>query len=90
MKGFTQKDAIDYKETFLPVSKKDSFRIIMILSTHFDLELHQIDMKNIFLNGDHEEEIYITLPEGLQIEGERNIVCKFKRLIYGLKQASRQ
>ena len=43
---FTQKNGIDYKETFSPVSKKDSFRIIIALVAHYDLELHQMDMKN--------------------------------------------
>ena len=44
-KGFTKKEGIDYHETFSPVSKKDSFRIIMALVPHFDLELHQMDVK---------------------------------------------
>ena len=45
-KGFTQKYGVNYKETFSPVSKKDSFRIIMALVAHYDLELHQMDVKN--------------------------------------------
>ena len=47
-KGYTQKDGVDYKETFSPVSKKDSLRIIMAMVAHFDLELHQIDVKTAF------------------------------------------
>ncbi|PKU80915.1 Retrovirus-related Pol polyprotein from transposon TNT 1-94 [Dendrobium catenatum] len=58
-KGFTQKECIDYKETFSPVSSKDSFRIIMALVAHYDLELHQMDVKTAFLNGDIEKTIYI-------------------------------
>ena len=58
-KGFTQKEGIDYKETFSPVSTKDSFRIIMALVAHFDLELHQMDVKTAFLNGDIDETIYM-------------------------------
>ena len=58
-KGFTQKDDIDFKETFSPVSTKDSFIIIMTLVAHFDLELHQMDVKTAFLNGDIEETIYM-------------------------------
>ncbi|CAM8934154.1 unnamed protein product [Rhodiola kirilowii] len=59
-KGFTQKEGIDYKETFSPVSSKDSFRTILELVAHFDLELHQMDVKTAFLNGDIEETIYMT------------------------------
>jgi hypothetical protein len=51
-KGFTQREEIDYTETFSLVSKKYSFRIVMALVTHSDLELHQIDVKTKFLNGD--------------------------------------
>ena len=50
-KGFTQREGIDYNETFSPVSCKDSFRIIMALVAHYDLELHQMDVKTTFLNG---------------------------------------
>jgi hypothetical protein len=51
-KGFTQREGIDYQKTFSPVSMKDSFRIIMALVVHFDLELHQMDVKTSFLNGE--------------------------------------
>uniref|UniRef100_A0A2N9I6A1 Integrase catalytic domain-containing protein n=1 Tax=Fagus sylvatica TaxID=28930 RepID=A0A2N9I6A1_FAGSY len=62
-KGFTQKGGVDYKETFSPVSKKDSLRIIMALVAHFDLELHQMDVKTAFLNGNLDEEVYMDQPE---------------------------
>ena len=89
-KGFTQKDDIDYKETFSPVSKKDSLRIVLALVAHYDLELHQMDVKTAFLNGDLEEEVYMNQPEGFVSTGKENMVCKLKKSIYGLKQASRQ
>ena len=89
-KGYTQKDGIDYKETFSPVSKKDSLRIILALVAHYDLELHQMDVKTAFLNGDLEEEVYMDQPEGFVVTGKENLVCKLKKSIYGLKQASRQ
>ena len=55
VKGFTQREDIDYNETFFPVSCKDSFRIIMALVAYYDLELYQMDVKTAFLNGDLEE-----------------------------------
>ena len=89
-KGYTQKDGIDYKETFSPVSKKDSLRIIMALVAQYDLELHQMDVKTTFLNEDIEEEIYMDQPEGFSMEGKDHKVCKLKKSIYVLKQASMQ
>ena len=89
-KGFTQKDGVDYKETFSPVSKKDSFRIIMAMVAHYDLELLQMDVKTTFLNGNLDEEVYMDQPEGFSVEGKEHMVCKLKKSIYGLKQASRQ
>ena len=89
-KGYTQKDGIDYTETFSPVSKKDSLRIIMALVAQYDMELHQMDVKTAFLNGDLEEEVYMDQPEGFSIGSKGQMVCKLKKSIYGLKQASRQ
>jgi hypothetical protein len=89
-KGFTQREGIDYNETFSPVSCKDSFRIIMALVAHFDLELHQMDVKTAFLNGDLEENVYMAQPKGFIVEGKGRMGCRLKKLIYGLKQASRQ
>ncbi|KAL1569026.1 hypothetical protein AAHA92_00559 [Salvia divinorum] len=89
-KGFTQKEGIDYKETFSPVSSKDSFRIIMALVAHFNLELHQMDVKTTFLNGELEETIYMEQPEGFVVGDPKKMVCRLKKSIYALKQASRQ
>lgn len=90
VKGYTQKEGVDFSETFSPVSTKDSFRIIMALVAHYDMELHQIDVKTAFLNGELEEEIYMQQPEGFIQVGNEHLVCRLKRSIYGLKQASRQ
>ena len=74
-KGFTQKEGIDYKEIFSPVSLKDSCRTIMALAEHyFDLELHQIDVKTIFLNGDIDEAISIVQPENFVSGDPKNMV----------------
>src|SRR5438105_8527355 len=89
-KGFTQREAVDYNETFSPVSSKDSFRIVMALVAHFDLELNQMDVKTAFLNGDLREKVYMAQPEGFVVEGKEHMGCQLKKSIYGLKQASRQ
>ena len=89
-KGYTQKEGINYEETFSPVSKKDSLRIVMALVTHFDLELHQMDVKTAFLNGDLHEEVYMDQPEGFQDKGKEHMVYKLKKSIYDLKQTSKQ
>ena len=62
----------------------------MALVAHFDLELHQMDVKTAFLNGNLDEEVYMDQPKGFALKGKENLVCKLKRSIYGLKQASRQ
>ncbi|XP_022891797.1 uncharacterized protein LOC111406640 [Olea europaea var. sylvestris] len=94
-KGFTQKEDIDFKETFSPVSRKDSFRIIMALVVHFDLELHQMDVKMAFLNDDIDEMIYMVQPENFvsgdpknMFSGRIQIHRDRSRGIFGLSQKS--
>ena len=89
-KGFTQREGIDYNEIFSPVSCKDSFIIIMALVAHYDLELHQMDVKTVLLNGDLYENVYMAQPKGFVVEGKERMGCRLKKSIYGLKQASRQ
>lgn len=89
-KEFTQQEGIDYNETFSLVSTKDSFRVLMALVTHFNMYLHQMNIKTTCLNGDLYEEIYMRQLEGLIQEGREEMVCKLRKFIYGLKQASRQ
>ena len=80
-KGFTQKEGIDYKEAFSLVSLKGSFRTIMAFMVYFDLELHQMDIKMTFLNGDIDETIYIVQPENFVSRVALQIVCKLKKCI---------
>jgi hypothetical protein len=84
-KCFTQREAIDYNEIFFPVSCKDSFRIIVALVSHYDLELHQMDVKTAFLNGDLEANVYMTQLKGFVVEGKERMGYRLKKLIYGLK-----
>ncbi|RDY04605.1 hypothetical protein CR513_11662, partial [Mucuna pruriens] len=62
----------------------------MALVAHFNLELHQMDVKTAFLNGDIDETIYIMQPENFVSHESKSMMCKLKKSIYGLKQASRQ
>jgi hypothetical protein len=88
-KGFMQREGIDYIETLSPVSCKDSLRIIMVLVVHYDLELHQMDVKTTFLNGDLLENVYMPQPKGFAMKGKEHMECHLRKSIYGLKQASR-
>lgn len=62
----------------------------MAMVAHYDLELHQMDVKTAFLNGNLDEEVFMDQPEGFMVDGKEHMVCKLKKSIYGLKQASRQ
>ena len=68
-----QREVIDYNETFSPVSCKDSFRIIMALVAHYDLELHQMDVKTTFFNEDLDENVYMAQPKGFVMEGKEQM-----------------
>jgi hypothetical protein len=89
-KGFTQREGIDYTETFSLVSCKDSLRIIMVLVVHYDLELHQMDVKTTFLNGDLLKNVYMAQPKDVAVKEKEHMGCHLRKSIYGLKQASRQ
>ena len=78
-KGFTQKEDIDFKETFSPVSMKDSFRTLMTLLACFDLELNQMNVKTVFLNGNIDETIYMVQPENFVSEDLKKMVFKIKK-----------
>ena len=88
-KGYSQQQGIDYTETFAPVAKFSSIRSLLALAAHYDLEVHQMDVKTAFLNGDLEEDIYMVQPEGFVVKGKEAWMCKLNKSLYGLKQASR-
>ena len=85
-KGYTQEYGIDYEETFAPVAKMNTVRVLIALAANFDWDLLQYDVKNAFLNGDLEEEVYMKLPPGYY-KSEDSVICKLKKSIYGLKQS---
>lgn len=88
-KDYSQKEGIDYEDTFAPVAKMNTIRIMIALATKYDWNLHQLDVKSTFLTGDLKEEIYLVQPKGFVKKGQKHIVCKLKKALYGLKQAPR-
>ncbi|KAG7554602.1 Retrotransposon Copia-like N-terminal [Arabidopsis suecica] len=93
-KGYTQREGVDFTETFSPVAKMATIKLLLKVSASKKWSLTQLDISNAFLNGELEEEIFMKLPEGYAerkgISIPPNAVCKLKKSIYGLKQASRQ
>lgn len=88
-RGFTQIQGFDFTETFSPVVKLSSIRVLLAIATQYNLELHQLDVKTAFLDGHLEEDIYMQIPEGLHPPPAPNIICKLLKSLYGLKQSSR-
>lgn len=87
VRGFSQRHGLDYKETFSPVAKFSSIRSIIAVATAEKMFFRQFDVKTAFLNGELEEEIYMKQPIGFDDNSGK--VCRLKRSLYGLKQASR-
>ncbi|WVZ25126.1 hypothetical protein V8G54_003670 [Vigna mungo] len=87
-KGYTQSYGVDYQETFAPVAKLNTVRILLSLAANQDWPLLQFDVKNTFLHGEISEEIYMDSPPGMTDSNEMR-VCKLKKALYGLKQSPR-
>ncbi|KAG7599434.1 Integrase catalytic core [Arabidopsis suecica] len=88
-RGFTQTYGEDYTDTFAPVAKQHTVKVVLSLATNLDWELWQMDVKNAFLQGDLEEEVYMTPPPGLQDSIPEGKVLRLRKAIYGLKQSPR-
>ena len=88
-KGYTQKAGIDYSETFSPVVKFETVRIVMAITAANDLEIIQFDIKTAILNGDIVELLYMEQPEGFVDLDYPDYVCLLRKALYGLKQGAR-
>ena len=88
-KGYTQTYGVDYQETFTPVAKMNTVRILLSLAANFNWYLEQFDVKNAFLHSDLDEEIYMDVPPGFNGNLKGRKVCRLKKALYGLKQSPR-
>ena len=87
IKGYRQREGLDYFDTYSPVSRITFIRVLLAITALWNLEIHQMDVKTAFLNGDLEEEIYMDQLEGFSVPGQKNKVCRLVKSLYGLKQA---
>jgi hypothetical protein len=88
-KGYAQVTGLDFEETFAPVARLESIRILLAYAAHHSFRLFQIDVKSAFLNGPIKEEVYVEQPHGFEDERYPDHVCKISKALYGLKQAPR-
>ena len=87
IKGYRQWVGLDYFDTYSPVMRINFIRIIIAIAVLRNLEIHQMDIKSAFLNGDLDEEIYMEQPEDFIAPGQEKKVSKLVKSLYGLEQA---
>ncbi|KAL8119296.1 hypothetical protein AgCh_016723 [Apium graveolens] len=87
--GYNQQEGIDFDQTYAPVARLESIRMLLAYACYKKIKLHQMDVKSAFLNGFLEEEVYVKQPPGFEHEQHPDYVYKLKKALYGLKQAPR-
>jgi hypothetical protein len=88
-KGYSQVKSLDFGETYAPVARLESIRILLAYATYHGFKLYQMDVKSVFLNGPIKEEVYVEQPPGFEDSEYPNHVYKLSKALYGLKQAPR-
>lgn len=88
-KGYVQKHGVDFDEVFAPVARLDTIRLLLALVANRGWQVHHLDVKSAFLNGELEEEVYVIQPEGYVQKGKEKMVLKLSKALYGLRQAPR-
>ena len=88
-RGFEQTDGVDFLETFAPVVRWETIRILVAIAVHLDWPIHQLDVLTAFLNGILKDDVYMAQPPGIMKPGTAHLVCKLHRALYGLKQSPR-
>ena len=88
-KGYVQKHGVDFDEVFAPVARLDTIRLLLALAANRGWQVHHLDVKSAFLNGELEEEVYVSQLEGYVQKGKEKMVLKLSKALYGLRQALR-
>ncbi|GJU94062.1 retrovirus-related pol polyprotein from transposon TNT 1-94 [Tanacetum coccineum] len=88
-RGYCQEEGIDFEESFAPVARLKAIRIFLMFAAHMNMVVYQMDVKTVFLNGNLQEEVYVSQPNGFVDPNNPNQVYKLKKALYGLKQAPR-
>lgn len=86
-KGYTQTYDVDYYETFFVVARLNSVRVIISVAVSYDWPLYHLDIKNAFLNGDLQENVYMAQPPGYVSPGKEKLVYQLQKALYRLKQS---
>ena len=89
-KGYTQREGKDFFDTYSPITRMTTIRVLFSLATSYGIIVHQMDVKIAFLNGELDEEIYMDQPDGFVVKGQESKMCKLLKSLYGLKQAPKQ
>ncbi|KAD7117131.1 hypothetical protein E3N88_04399 [Mikania micrantha] len=88
-KGYVQKKGIDFEEAFAPAARIETIRLILAMAAKDKWVVHHLDVKSAFINGDLQEEVYVTQPKGFEVKGKESMVFKLHKALYGLRQAPR-
>jgi hypothetical protein len=88
-RGFVQQEGIDFDEVFAPVACMESVRLLLTLVAQEGWQVHHMDVKSVFLNGDLKEEVYVRQPAGFIVAGQEGKVLRLRKVLYGLRQAPR-
>ena len=86
-KGYTQKKGGYFFDTYSPMARLTTIRVLLSRAASHGLPVHQMDVMTAFLNGELDEEIYMEKPHGFLVDGQEGKVCKLLKSLYGLKQA---
>jgi hypothetical protein len=83
-RGFVQREGINFNDTFAPVARMESVRLLFALATQEGWRVHHMDVKSAFLNSDLKEEVYVHQPPGFAIPGKEGKVLRLRKALYGL------